>query len=25
VLVILLTLRRGPVEARFGGWDRYVV
>jgi hypothetical protein len=25
VLVVLLTLRRGPVEGQFGGWDRYVV
>jgi uncharacterized membrane protein len=23
--VVLLSLRRGPVEGRFGGWDRYVV
>jgi hypothetical protein len=24
VLVILLSLRRGPIESRFGTWDRYI-
>ena len=25
VLIVLLSIRRGPVEGRFGGWDPYVV
>lgn len=25
VAVVLLSVRRGPVQGRFGGWDRYVV
>jgi hypothetical protein len=24
-LVIILTIRRGPVKGRFGNWDRFVV
>jgi hypothetical protein len=23
--VIVLTIRRGPIQSRFGSWDRYVV